>query len=69
MGKKHVKEARIKGTSVHTLRHTFITKHAAQGARLRAVEETLGHQDLITASVYVSLAEEVMDKQLQEHAL
>jgi site-specific recombinase XerD len=67
--KKYLKEAGIKGASVHTLRHTFATHHVAKGTSLRTVQEALGHADLKTTSVYVQLAREAMNKELQEHAL
>jgi len=67
--KKYLKEAGIKGASVHTLRHTFATHHVAKGTSLRTVQEALGHADLKTTSIYVQLAREVMNKELQEHAL
>ena len=67
--KKYLKEAGIKGASVHTLRHTFATHHVARGTDLRTVQEALGHADLKTTSVYVQLARQVMKRQLQEHAL
>ena len=67
--KKHLKEAGIKGASVHTLRHTFATHHVARGTDLRTVQEALGHADLKTTSIYVQLAREVMKRELQEHAL
>ena len=66
---KYLEEAGIQGASVHTLRHTFGTHHVAKGTNLRTVQEALGHQDLKTTSIYVSLAREVMNKELQEHAL
>jgi site-specific recombinase XerD len=67
--KKYLEEAGIQGASVHTLRHTFATHHVAKGTSLRTVQEALGHADLKTTSMYVSLAREVMNKELQEHAL
>lgn len=67
--KKYLDEAGIKNASVHTLRHTFATHHVARGTSLRTVQEALGHQSLETTSAYVSLAREVMNKELQEHAL
>lgn len=67
--KKYLDEAGIEDASVHTLRHTFATHHMAKGTSLRTVQEALGHADLKTTSVYVSLAREVMNKELQEHAL
>ena len=66
---KYLAEASIRGASVHTLRHTFATHHVAQGTSLRTVQEVLGHADLKTTSIYVQLAQEVMKKELQEHAL
>ncbi len=59
----------IKGASVHTLRHTFATHSAIKGTSLRIIQETLGHADLKTTSIYVGLARAEMDRQLQENAL
>ncbi len=67
--RKYMDEAEIKGATVHSLRHTFGTHHVARGTSLRTVQEALGHKDLKTTSIYVSLAREVMNKELQEHAL
>ncbi len=67
--RKYMDEAEIKGATVHSLRHTFGTQHGARGTSLRTVQEALGHKDLKTTSLYVSLAREVMNKELQEHAL
>ena len=66
---KYMQEAHIQGATVHSLRHTFGTHHVAKGTSLRTVQEALGHKDLKTTSIYVSLAREVMNKELQEHAL
>lgn len=41
----------------------------AKGTSLRTVQETLGRADSKTTSIYVSLAREVMNKDMQEHAL
>lgn len=67
--KKYLNEAGIEDASVRTLRHTFATHHVARGTSLRTIQEALGHQDSRTTSAYVSLAREVMNKELQEHAL
>jgi site-specific recombinase XerD len=40
-----------------------------KGTNLRAVQEALGHTSLQTTSVYVFLARELMDQQLQANAL
>jgi integrase/recombinase XerD len=67
--KKYMKEAGIEGASVHTLRHTMATHHVARGTDLKTVQETLGHADLATTTIYVSLAKTAQRKALQEHAL
>ncbi len=67
--RKYMNEAEIKGATVHSLRHTFGTHHRTRGTSLRTVQEVLGYKDLKTTSLYVSLAREVMNKELQEHAL
>ncbi len=66
---KYLKEARIAGASVHTLRHTMATHHVARGTDLKTVQETLGHASLATTTIYVSLAKNAQRKALQEHAL
>lgn len=67
--KKYLEEANIKDAHVHTLRHTFGTHMVKNGANLRTVQEMLGHNDLKTTSIYVSLAREQMDKDVQNYAL
>ena len=67
--KKHLDEAGIKGASVHTLRHTMATHHVARGTDLKTLQETLGHADLATTSIYVSLAKKAQRRALQENAL
>jgi integrase/recombinase XerD len=66
---KYLTEAGIAGASVHSLRHTFGTHAVRRGTQLRVVQEVLGHSSLKTTSIYVSLAREDMDRQLQENAL
>jgi len=67
--KKYLREAGIENASVHTLRHTFGTHQVKKGTNLRVVQEAMGHADLKTTSVYVHLAREQMDEQLQANAL
>ena len=67
--KKYLDEAEVRRASVHSLRHTFATQHVARGTSLKTIQEAMGHQDIRTTSLYVSLAQEVMRKELQEHAL
>ena len=67
--KKYMERAGISRASVHTLRHTFATHMVRKGTNLRVIQEALGHTSLQTTSVYVSLARELMDQQLQANAL
>ena len=66
---KYMSKAGISQASVHTLRHTFATHMVRKGTNLRVVQEALGHTSLQTTSLYVSLARELMDQQLQANAL
>ena len=70
MVEKYLKEAGIINVSVHTLRHTFATHTIKKGTKLEVVWQALGgHESLETTSIYVHLAREQMDKELQENAL
>jgi len=62
-------KAGIERAHPHTLRHTFGVHAIKQGASLRSVQEMLGHADPKTTSLYVGLAREQMDKDMQAHAL
>ena len=66
---KYLKEAEIAGASVHSLRHTFATQQTRRGTKLSVVQQALGHESLATTSIYVDLARDVMDKELQQNAL
>jgi len=66
---KYMDNARITGASVHSLRHTYVTHHVARGTSLKTIQEVMGHQDIRTTEVYVSLVREMQRKELQEHAL
>lgn len=67
--KKCFKEAGIENAHVHSIRHSFATHMVRKGTNLRVVQEMLGHTDLKTTSVYVSLARELMNKEIQQNAL
>ena len=66
---KYLTEAAIPGASTHALRHTFTTHHVRKGTKLDIVRQALGHESLATTSVYVGLAREVMDQELQRNTL
>jgi integrase/recombinase XerC len=66
---KYAAMAGITDASPHALRHTFATHHVKKGTSLASVRAALGHENLATTSLYVGLAREQMDKELQENAL
>ncbi len=66
---RHFEEAGIAGASTHTLRHTFGTHMARKGTHLHVLRKAMGHESLDTTSIYIELAREQMDKELQENAL
>lgn len=66
---KYAAAAGISGASPHSLRHTFATHHVKKGTSLASVRAALGHENLATTSLYVGLAREQMDLELQKNAL
>lgn len=66
---KYLRAAGIRGASVHTLRHTFAVHTLKHGTDPELLQKVLGQASRKTVSMYVELAREAMDQQLQEHAL
>ena len=54
--KKHIKKAAIGRASIHTLRHTFGARRMAAGATLKTIQESMGHKDPRSTSIYASFA-------------
>ncbi len=62
---KYCTEAGISHASVHTLRHTMAVQMLKRGATPAVVGTALGHASSDTTSIYVDLAREAMDEELQ----
>ncbi len=66
---KRCKEADITAASVHTLRHTMAVELLKRGATPTVVGKALGHASTDTMAVYVDLARERMDEEMQQATL
>ncbi len=69
MLRKYYAKANIKGATVHTLRHTFCTHHAAAGTNLVVIQRAAGHASLTTTQRYLHLVDRMMEDALEEHTL
>jgi site-specific recombinase XerD len=66
---KYCQQAGITGASVRTLRHTMAVEMLKRGAPPAVIGKALGHESPDTIGVYIDLARDRMDKELQRHAL
>lgn len=53
--------------SPHTLRHSFATHLLAGGANIRAVQEMLGHENIMTTEIYTHLDRNYLEESIKKH--
>jgi integrase/recombinase XerD len=58
--KRFARLAGLEDLHAHTLRHKFATDLLERGANIKAVQELLGHENLATTEVYLSITNKTL---------
>jgi site-specific recombinase XerD len=66
---RYFRQSRISGASVRSLRHTFGIQHAIMGTSVNTIREAMGHKDHRSTEVYIMEAKELVNREMQDHAL
>ena len=66
---KYFDRAGIDKACVHTLRHTMATHHYKMGTDILTLKEILGHENLETTTIYITLAKKQQAHFMQQNAL
>lgn len=66
--KNHAAKAGITKTiSPHTFRHSFASHMVENGADLRAVQQMLGHESILTTEIYTHIDAKKWEREILEH--